>query len=117
MSSFKILGLAAVAAVLAVPALALAQAAPLTDQPAPAASQPAGAMNPSPPDTAMAPSAGANGANASGVLTYPMTTHEGGATITNTLVTNGPVPDTAANRAKYGAPMSNTGKKTAPAGN
>ncbi len=35
----------------------------------------------------------------------------------NTLVTNGPVPDTAANRAKYGGPMSHTGKKTAPKGN
>jgi hypothetical protein len=35
----------------------------------------------------------------------------------NTLVTNGPVPDTAANRAKYGGPMSMTGKRTKPAGN
>jgi hypothetical protein len=35
----------------------------------------------------------------------------------NTLVTNGPVPDTAANRAKYGGPMSATGKRTKPAGN
>jgi hypothetical protein len=35
----------------------------------------------------------------------------------NTLVTNGPVPDTPANRAKYGRPMSNAGKRTAPVGN
>lgn len=35
----------------------------------------------------------------------------------NKMVTNGPVPDTAANREKYGRPMSNAGKKTAPAGN
>ncbi len=35
----------------------------------------------------------------------------------NTLVTNGPVPDTAANRAKYGKPMSRTGQKTLPSGN
>jgi hypothetical protein len=35
----------------------------------------------------------------------------------NTLVTNGPVPDTPANRAKYGGPMSLTGKHTKPAGN
>jgi hypothetical protein len=35
----------------------------------------------------------------------------------NTTVTNGPVPDTPANRAKYGGPMSRTGKKTAPKGN
>ncbi len=33
------------------------------------------------------------------------------------IVTNGPVPDTAANRAKYGGPMSHAGKMTKPAGN
>ena len=33
------------------------------------------------------------------------------------LVTNGPVPDTRENRAKYGAPMSNAGRLTKPAGN
>lgn len=33
------------------------------------------------------------------------------------IVTNGPVPDTAENRAKYGSPMSATGKRTKPAGN
>jgi hypothetical protein len=35
----------------------------------------------------------------------------------STTVTNGPVPDTPANRAKYGGPTSMTGKKTRPAGN
>jgi hypothetical protein len=35
----------------------------------------------------------------------------------NALVTNGPVPDTPANRAKFGGPRSHGGKKTAPAGN
>ncbi len=39
------------------------------------------------------------------------------ATVQNTTVTNGPVPDTPENRAKYGAPMSHAGKKTKPAGN
>jgi hypothetical protein len=34
-----------------------------------------------------------------------------------TVVTNGPVPDTAENRAKYGQPLSATGKRTTPAGN
>ena len=38
-------------------------------------------------------------------------------TFTNLTVTNGPVPDTAENRAKYGAPMSNAGKRTAAKGN
>lgn len=33
------------------------------------------------------------------------------------LITNGPVPDTPENRDKYGDPMSNAGKRTAPAGN
>ncbi len=35
----------------------------------------------------------------------------------NRLVTNGPVPDTAANRARFGGPRSHAGKKTAPSGN
>lgn len=33
------------------------------------------------------------------------------------VVTNGPVPDTAENRAKYGQPLSGGGKRTKPAGN
>ena len=40
----------------------------------------------------------------------------GGAMTTRT-VTNGPVPDTPENRAKYGKPMSNAGKRSTPAGN
>lgn len=39
------------------------------------------------------------------------------ASVTTELVTNGPVPDTAENRAKYGQPLSNAGKRTAAAGN
>ncbi len=39
------------------------------------------------------------------------------ASFTSTMVSNGPVPDTPENRAKYGQPMSNAGKRTAPAGN
>ena len=39
------------------------------------------------------------------------------ATFTNITVTNGPVPDTAENRAKYGQPMSRAGKRTAARGN
>jgi hypothetical protein len=35
----------------------------------------------------------------------------------NKLVSNGPVPDTIANRHKYGGPMSRAGRRTAPAGN
>ena len=34
-----------------------------------------------------------------------------------TLISNGPVPDTAANRRLYGGPTSNAGRDTAPQGN
>jgi hypothetical protein len=34
-----------------------------------------------------------------------------------TVVSNAPVPDTKANRARYGRPLSMTGQRTAPAGN
>jgi hypothetical protein len=39
------------------------------------------------------------------------------ASYTTSTVTNGPVPDTPANRARYGQPMSRAGKQTTPAGN
>ncbi|MBI1199468.1 MAG: hypothetical protein GC203_16525 [Phenylobacterium sp.] len=39
------------------------------------------------------------------------------ATVTNLTVTNGPIPDTPENRAKYGGPRSHAGKMTKPAGN
>jgi hypothetical protein len=39
------------------------------------------------------------------------------ASVTTSTVTNGPVPDTAGNRAKYGQPMSRAGKRTAARGN
>jgi hypothetical protein len=37
--------------------------------------------------------------------------------VVNRTMTNGPVPDTAANRARYGGPLSNAGKKSEPRGN
>lgn len=37
--------------------------------------------------------------------------------LTATTVSNSPVADTPENRAKYGEPMSNAGKRTAPKGN
>jgi hypothetical protein len=45
------------------------------------------------------------------------TTSASPASFTTTMVTNGPVPDTAENRAKYGQPMSRAGKRTAARGN
>ena len=37
--------------------------------------------------------------------------------VRTTLVTNGPVPDTPENRARFGGPDSNGGRQTAPVGN
>ena len=39
------------------------------------------------------------------------------ATVSTTLTTNGPVPDTPENRAKYGQPLSRAGKMTSARGN
>lgn len=52
-------------------------------------------------------------APASSSVTY----EAGNTTLTNTMVTNGPVADTPENRAKYGQPMSRAGKRTAAKGN
>ena len=45
------------------------------------------------------------------------TTATANASFTTMTVTNGPVPDTKENRAKYGAPLSRAGKMTAARGN
>ena len=50
---------------------------------------------------------------ASSSVTYDI----GNATLTTTLVTNGPVADTPENRARYGQPDSRAGKRTAAKGN
>jgi UrcA family protein len=42
---------------------------------------------------------------------------EASATVTTRTITNGPVADTPQSRAAYGQPMSNAGRRTAPAGN
>jgi hypothetical protein len=94
---------------------AISMAAPAFAQMAPDTS------NAAPPPPTQAPSAGAAGANTS---TGPISADQmpaGQASALaagdNTLVTNGPVPDTPANRAKYGGPMSNAGRHTKPVGN
>jgi hypothetical protein len=58
-------------------------------------------------------------ATTAGVPASSMTMSDTGApgTVTTQVVTNGPVPDTAENRAKYGQPMSHAGKRSTPAGN
>jgi hypothetical protein len=37
--------------------------------------------------------------------------------VTDTVTTNGPIPDTKENRQRFGQPMSNAGKRSAPRGN
>ena len=59
----------------------------------------------------LAPTPGAN------VASSTTTTDSTGAIVTNELVTNGPVPDTPQNRARFGQPLSHAGRMTAPRGN
>ena len=61
-----------------------------------------------------APAADTGTATSTSVTTSDTAT---GASATVTTLTNGPVPDTAENRAKYGGPMSHAGKRTAAKGN
>ena len=103
----SVLAIAAIS--LASPAFAQMASDPNAPPPAPPAAEP------------MAPYAGAAGANTS---TGPVSADQlppGQASALavgdNKLVTNGPVPDTRANRAKYGGPMSNAGRHTRPIGN
>ncbi|ADG10123.1 fasciclin domain-containing protein [Caulobacter segnis] len=74
-------------------------------------------------DPAASPSAMAApavGVSASGVVPASSQTPDAQASLKAgdpNVVSNGPVADTTANRAKYGAPMSNAGKRTTPKGN
>ncbi|HEY8617462.1 hypothetical protein [Phenylobacterium sp.] len=67
--------------------------------------------------TTSAPMPADTSATASTSTTPAAGSYATGASVTTTLVTNGPVPDTAENRAKYGQPMSRAGKRTAARGN
>lgn len=68
---------------------------------------PAYAVAAPPPEPYVAPSAEAYSANTAAVEP----------SVTMQTVTNGPVPDTPANRARFGQPMSHAGQRTAAAGN
>jgi uncharacterized surface protein with fasciclin (FAS1) repeats len=97
------------------------QAAPPTTAPNPAA-PPAPVNDPSAMSSnpATTPSATTTATDSAGVVPMSSQPPEAQATLkagdTN-VVTNGPVADTPENRAKYGAPMSNAGKRTAAKGN
>jgi len=95
------------------------QAAPPADQAAPPAAS--SDMNAPPPATAgpavdATPSTGAMpGATAqTGAAANTSATVDASGT---QVIASQPVPDTAANRAAYGAPLSHAGKHTAPKGN
>lgn len=109
-----IAGALAVTAMLSIPALAIG--AP-QDSPAPAVGDPSGTADQAPAVNAP-PVAGSNTAgvamDASQMPPGQVQALQNG---DNTLVANAPVPDTPANRAKYGRPLSHGGKSTPPAGN
>ena len=127
MTRFRMMLAAGALSLAAATAASAQQAAPDQSSPmgAPPQSEPSAPsqdMNaPPPPPQTTAPSAAAAGANTSAQVVAPgdappsqvQALAEGD----NSLVTNGPIPDTPANRAKYGGPMSLTGKRTKPAGN
>ncbi len=113
MTATRLLAVAALSGFIALPAFAQSPAPADPAETPPPADQAMPDPQPAPPPPAAAPmSPGAlaathQGADASAVT--PETTVR--------VVTNGPVPDTKENRAKYGQPDSNAGKRSKPAGN
>ena len=102
----------------AAPADQMTPSAPSNPTPAQPATATDMAADPAASPSAMA--APAAGVNASGVVPVSSKSPEEQAMLKAgdaNVVTNGPVPDTKANRAKYGGPMSNGGRHTAPRGN
>jgi hypothetical protein len=100
------------------------QAAPVAPETNPAPQDQTGAaVNPNPaaePGAQTAP--GASTTSSTGVTTSSSAAPAAGGYAANTSFTQqtvamAPVPDTPANRAKYGGPMSRAGKHTKPAGN
>ncbi|MDQ2861709.1 MAG: hypothetical protein M3T55_13525 [Pseudomonadota bacterium] len=118
MSSAPILGAAAAVAILALPALAFGQAQAPMSGPGVDTATPMSTPSAGMPNT---PTAQAAGVDTNGTVVDSSQAPPGQIQALkagdNSMVTNGPVPDTAANRAKYGRPMSHAGKKTPPAGN
>lgn len=126
MKSALLLSTAALAVLFAAPIAADAQPAPPPQAPAPQAGAP---VNPSArAATDAASPAAAITRDSSAPLgssdnpipqSSPTPVEQAGALVAGspTVVSNGPVPDTKANRARYGQPLSATGRATQPAGN
>lgn len=113
----KVLAAASAATLLAGAAYAQDQAAPDTSNPSASPSAPAPAQPSAPADSGSGGvSAGASGTSTSSAgynVGVPQTDPATG----NQIVTNGPVPDTRANRAAYGQPDSRAGRRTRAKGN
>nr|WP_295109254.1 fasciclin domain-containing protein [uncultured Caulobacter sp.] len=103
------------------PAAPADQAAPaMPADPAQAAPTQASDMAADPAASPSATSAPASGVNTSGVVPVSSQSPDAQASLKAgdpNVVSNPPVADTPENRAKYGKPMSNAGKRTAPKGN
>ena len=93
------------------------QTAPVNPAAPPAEMTDPSAMNANPATT---PSASMMGADTAGVMPMSSQSPEAQAMLKAgdpNVTSNAPVADTPENRAKYGKPMSNAGKRTAPQGN
>ncbi|MGA0600789.1 hypothetical protein ACO2Q3_08800 [Caulobacter sp. KR2-114] len=114
---------AATAALTLLAAPAFAQSATPGDQAGPSQAAPAdqGSMTSDPSMAPAAPAATSAGVNTGAIVYQSSPTPADQAYALKagdpTVVSNAPVPDTRANRARYGRPLSMTGRKTAPAGN
>jgi hypothetical protein len=121
-----LLAAAAIAALTAGAAVAQTSAAPGGSDATTTAPMNSGDPNaPAPTDpNAMAPSATQNGTPAAASMGGPVESSPTPAASAYTLkagdpnvISNPPIPDTPANRAQFGKPMSNAGRHTAAAGN
>ncbi len=116
MIRFRTVAATAALALLAAPA-AFAQSSGAPTDPHAQAAPMQGSMG----DQSAAPSATSSGVNASAIVYQSSPTPADQAYTLKagdpTVVSNAPIPDTRANRQRFGRPMSMTGRKTAPAGN
>lgn len=122
MTPIRLLTAAAVSALIAAPAFAQEPApAPADPTPMPAEQMTDSAMSPTDSANMPPPAADQAGMPASAVVRQSSPTPvEQAYTLKAgdpTVTSNAPVADTAENRAKYGSPISNGGKRTAPKGN
>ncbi len=117
MIRFRTVAATAALALLAAPAAFAQSSGAPTDPNAQAAPQ--GSMGDQ--NAPSAPSAASSGVNTSAIVYQSSPTPADQAYALKagdpTVVSNAPIPDTRANRQRFGRPLSMTGRKTAPAGN